>query len=195
MLRTVTTSRLSGNSESPTKAPAGSREGGENGRPAATESESEQHRRRPAKGLISRRAAAKEKTRKSSGGPGSALTRRRQDHAGRLDEGRRHGRLSPEDQAFRALLGDDGCQDASSRQDDRDLGVDRPVRDPVRRAAQHVPRAGLRAVEVLPRITALALKKAYASIPVFRPRTRALSFVMTEQRVSPPLMARGHLPC
>ena len=30
------------------------------------------------------------------------------------------------------------------------------------------------------------MKKAYASNPGFSPRTRALSFVMTEQRVSPP---------
>ena len=42
----------------------------------------------------------------------------------------------------------------------------------------------------LPSITALALKKAYASIPGFRPRTLALSFVMTEQTVSPPLRER-----
>jgi hypothetical protein len=34
------------------------------------------------------------------------------------------------------------------------------------------------------------LKKAYASIPFFRPRTRALSFVMTEQSVSPPFRVR-----
>src|SRR5512139_2809081 len=132
LLRTVTAMRFSGNSVAPTRSPRGTpRRAAKRVAPAETAREVRTASTRSgANDAISRKAEAKEATRKSmQRSPVLLSAVDAENHAGRLDEGADVVAHRQAKAFFRAFPGDDGRQDAPSRQGHGDLGVHGPVHD------------------------------------------------------------------